>query len=285
MMMALKKLWEGFQSKRAPVVSVLRLEGMIGGGGRCQRGLSLDAISRDIDAAFASNRVRAVALVINSPGGAPVQAELIRRRLVDLSTEKDIPLVAFCEDVAASGGYWLACAAPKIYAQEASIIGSIGVISAGFGAPALLAKIGLERRVYSAGDQKSMLDPFQTEKPEDVTHLKALQAEIHEGFKKLVRDSRADRLTAPEDELFNGAFWTGSQARDLGLIDDIGELRQVMRQTYGDNVKFRSRRRRRGLMGRFGMASDAAAGTLIGDCIEAGLEALEARALWARFGR
>lgn len=285
MIVAVKKLWERIDSKRPPIVSVIRLEGVIGAGGRFQRGLNLDAVASEIEAAFASKRVRAVALVINSPGGAPVQAELIRRRLTDLSAEKDIPLIAFCEDVAASGGYWLACAAPKIYALEASVIGSIGVISAGFGAPELLAKIGLERRIYAAGTQKSMLDPFQPEKADDVARLKALQEDIHDDFKKLVRDSRTDRLAAPEDELFNGAFWTGKKAQELGLIDDIGELRQVMRQQFGENVKFRTRRKRRGLMARLGMASDSAAGNWVGDWIEAGFDALETRALWARFGR
>ena len=276
-----RRLHARWAARRPPVVSVLRLDGVIGGGGRFQRGLNLDGLADEIDAAFAGARVRAVALAINSPGGAPVQAELIRQRLVSLSREKEVPIYAFCEDVAASGGYWLACAASKIYAQDASVVGSIGVISAGFGAPELLAKIGVERRVYAAGERKGMLDPFQAENPDDVAHLAELQRDIHDGFKTLVRDSRGERLQASEAELFNGAFWTGRRALALGLVDAIGDLRTEMRDEFGPKVRFRQSRRKRGLLARLGLGRSAAGAALGADL----LDGIEARALWARFGR
>ncbi len=225
----------------APVVGVLRLAGIIGGrAGPLGRGLTLDGLEKSIESAFSSKRVKAVALVINSPGGSPVQSALIARRIRSLADEKNIPVMAFAEDVAASGGYWLACAADEIYADENSIVGSIGVISAGFGFPAALARLGIERRVYSAGDNKSMLDPFQPENAEDVIRLRSLQGDIHESFKRHVRDRRGDRLNEAGEALFEGDFWTGTRARDLGLIDGIGDMYGFMRARYGDRVSFRN---------------------------------------------
>jgi len=216
-----------------PTVSVLRLSGTIGTG---RRGLALETLAADIDRAFAPDDLSAVALLINSPGGSPVQSALIGRRIRALAVEKSVPVLAFVEDVAASGGYWLAAAADEIVADPCSIVGSIGVISAGFGFTGLIEKLGVDRRVHTAGTSKGMLDPFQAEKPEEIAHLKALQGDMHDQFKDWVRERRAGRLKATEEELFNGAFWTGRRALDLGLIDRLGDLRAVVRDRFGDKV-------------------------------------------------
>ncbi len=224
----------------APVVGVLRLSGVIGGrSGPFGGGLTLEGIEKSIDSAFSSKKVTAVALQINSPGGSPVQSALIARRIRALADETGKPVFAFAEDVAASGGYWLACAADEIYADENSIIGSIGVISAGFGFPDAIARLGIERRVYSAGENKSMLDPFKPEDEDDVARLKSLQADIHESFKRHVRDRRGDRLKEGGEPLFEGDFWTGGRALGFGLVDGIGDMHGVMREKYGDRVGFR----------------------------------------------
>ena len=222
-----------------PVVGVLRLDGVIGSMGPLRRGLTLGAQAEAIEEAFTLGRLKAVALVINSPGGSPVQSALIAKRIRDLAEEHDVKVFAFAEDVAASGGYWLACAADEIYAQDSSIIGSIGVVSSGFGFPELIKKWGIERRVHTAGDQKAILDPFQPEKRADVKRLKELQADIHDDFKQMVVSRRGERLQAGEKNLFNGEFWTGKRALSFGLIDGIGDLRAVMREKFGDQVKIK----------------------------------------------
>ena len=261
-----------------PTVAVLRLTGVIGGPGGLRPGLTLDSLGSQIERAFKLKHLKAVALAINSPGGSPVQSALIGRRIRALAEEKKVPVIAFAEDVAASGGYWLACAADEIFADENSIIGSIGVISAGFGFPALLERFGVERRVHTSGDRKAMLDPFRIENPDDVERLKHLQGEIHESFKSHVRDSRGERLKAGEDALFDGDIWTGRQAAELGLIDGLGEMRQVLRDRFGDKTRFKQIdgarpwwRRRLPLGG-----GAAWPGELVA--------ALEERLLWARFG-
>jgi signal peptide peptidase SppA len=217
-----------------------------------------------------------VALAVNSPGGSPVQSALIAKRIRALAAEKEVPVFAFCEDVAASGGYWLACAGDEIYADGSSIIGSIGVVSAGFGFPALLEKIGVERRVHTSGTKKAILDPFRPENPDDVEHLKELQEDIHSQFKDYVRARRGDRLAAGEDVLFTGEFWTGSRAVELGLVDAIGDLRGVMREKYGEKVRLQVVGERKSwLQKRFGL--DAAwADELVA--------AVETRLAWARYG-
>ncbi|MBK17824.1 MAG: S49 family peptidase [Rhodospirillaceae bacterium] len=224
-----------------PVVSVLRLSGVIGQLGPARSGLTLEGLEKSIERAFSGKRVKTVALVINSPGGSPVQSAQIARRIREHAEEKDIPVVAFAEDIAASGGYWLACAADEIFADANSIIGSIGVISAGFGFTAAIAKIGIERRVHSMGKRKGMLDPFKAEAPEDIARLKAIQMDIHDSFKQMVIDRRGDKLNVPDtNELFEGDIWTGSQAQSLGLIDGLGDLRPTMREIHGERVKFRA---------------------------------------------
>ena len=224
-----------------PVVSVLKLSGVIGQLGPARSGLTLDSLEKSIERAFSAKRVKTVALIINSPGGAPVQSAQIARRIRELADEKDISVVAFTEDVAASGGYWLACAADEIFADANSIIGSIGVISSGFGFVEAIERLGIERRVYAIGKRKGMLDPFKLEEPEDIERLKAIQLDIHESFKQMVVERRGTKLTMPDmDELFEGDIWTGKQARELGLVDGLGDLRPTMRAVHGNRVKFRT---------------------------------------------
>ena len=265
-----------------PVVAVLRLSGTIGGLGPLRRGLNAAALAPLIERAFKAPRLKAVALAVNSPGGSPVQSALIAARIRALAEEKQVPVVAFAEDVAASGGYWLACAADEIYADESSIIGSIGVISAGFGFPELLAKMGVERRVHVSGDRKGMLEPFRAEDPEDVAHLKSIQGDIHESFRDYVKRRRGARLKVEEAELFDGAFWSGRRARELGLIDGLGDLRAVMRERFGEKVRFRwIDGPRRHWLARLRLGAEppdlAASATAL-------IAAAEDRALWARYG-
>ena len=227
--------------KGKPNIAILRLYGVIGqAGGPLRRGgLNLHDLETVIEEAFKQPNLKAVALAINSPGGSPVQSALIAARIRGLAKEKDVPVLAFCEDAAASGGYWLSCAADEIIAQPASVVGSIGVISAGFGFTEMISKIGVERRVYTSGDSKSQLDPFVPEKAADVKHLKELQNDIHEQFKDFVRDRRDGKLKETEKKLFSGSFWTGAQALELGLVDQLGELKAVCRERYGDKVEFK----------------------------------------------
>ncbi len=265
-----------------PVVAVLRLSGVIGNVGPARQGLSLAALAGPIERAFKLSRVKAVALCINSPGGSPVQSSLLARRIRALAEEKEVPVVAFTEDVAASGGYWLACAADEIFADESSIIGSIGVVYAGFGFTDLIKRIGVERRVYTAGEHKSMLDPFRPEQAEDVERLKALQRDVHESFKTLVRGRRGDRLKAATEELFTGEFWSGGKALEMGLIDGLGDLRSVMRERFGDKVQLRLVNPERGWLSRRLRLSASAPQPV--DWLADAMSVLEERALWARFG-
>lgn len=269
-----------------PLVAVLRLSGVIGSLGPWRSGLTLAGQAQAIERAFKMKRLSAVALSINSPGGSPVQSALLATRIRALADEKEIPVFAFAEDVAASGGYWLACAADEIFADENSIVGSIGVISSGFGLQELIKRIGVERRLYTSGERKSLLDAFQPEKPEDLERLKGIQQDIHESFKEMVRRRRGAKLKADEATLFNGEFWTGKRARELGLVDGLGELRQIMRQRFGDKVQLKRIggrqpwwRRRLGVteaLERAGPQPADWAGGLI--------SAVEERALWSRFG-
>ena len=265
---------------RSPTVAVVRLSGVIGQLGPVRRGgLALAELAGTIEKAFKLPRVKAVALAVNSPGGSPVQSALIAGRIRALAEENEVPVYAFCEDVAASGGYWLACAADEIYANGASIVGSIGVISASFGFPEVLAKLGIERRVYSAGDRKAQLDPFLPEDENDVRHLKELQKDLHAQFIDYVRSRRRDRLKGEEQALFSGDFWSGRQALELGLIDGIADLRGKMREKYGEKVKLRVVAQQKGwLQRRFGL--DGRAPHWSHDVIGA----LDERALWARYG-
>jgi signal peptide peptidase SppA len=265
---------------RRPVVAVLRFEGVI--MPRLRRGaISLSGYAAAIERAFAAPGLVAVALVINSPGGSAGQSALICRRIRELAEEKHVPVIAFAEDVAASGGYWLALAGDEIYSEETSILGSIGVISAGFGFTSLLERFGIERRVHTAGERKSLLDPFLPEKPDDVARLTALQNDIHLAFKEQVRRRRAGKIDAADETLFSGDVFTGRSAVDRGLIDGIGELHAVMRARYGDKVRLRpfAADRRQPFWRRAPIAVLEPAFAL-----SEVVDWVEARLLWARFG-
>jgi len=279
----MKPMSERFKFK-APLVPIIRLDGVIDAGGRFGRGLNLHDLDEVIDHAFSMKKARAVALAINSPGGSPVQSALIFKRIRALSEEKKIPVITFCEDVAASGGYMLAIAGDEIYADESSILGSIGVISASFGFPAFLEKYGIERRVYTAGEEKGSLDPFLPEDPEDVERIKKIQKEVHEHFKQLVRERRGAKLKADEKDLFNGDVWAGRTAVDLGLADDLGDMHAILKQKFGKQVKLRVIETRKSFL-RSRLGLDAHQGGLGVELLDGFLSALERRGLWAKLGR
>lgn len=267
-----------------PVVAVVRLSGVIGRVGAWRGGLSLGGLAPALERAFKLWNLKAVALAINSPGGSPVQSALIAGRIRALASEHDAPVIAFAEDVAASGGYWLACAADEIYADPNSIVGSIGVMSGGFGFVDLLKRVGVERRLHVAGERKTLLDPFLEEKPEDVARLAAIQRDIHESFKATVRARRGERLKAPEDELFSGEFWTGRRALELGLIDGLGDMRSILRARFGDDVRLKPvMGRSRWWPRRLGLARAEADADPI-DMVGRALVAVEERLWWGRFG-
>ncbi len=268
-----------------PTVSVLRLGGVIGGRGTLRPGsLNLPQLEPAIARAFRGRGLVAVALAINSPGGAAVQAALIADRIRTAAAEHNVPVIAFAEDVAASGGYWLACAGDEIYAHGASIIGSIGVISAGFGFQDLIARHGIERRMHTSGTHKGMLDPFRPEAPEDVARLRAIQDDVYDQFKEMVRTRRAGRLKADESELFTGAVWSGREAQALGLVDGIGDLRGVMRARFGERVRFRTVGPRRGLLRRRLGLRAAPDGAALAEALPELLAAAESWSLWKRYG-
>ncbi|MCC3862442.1 S49 family peptidase [Pseudemcibacter aquimaris] len=263
----------------APVVAVLPLEGVIGSSGRFSKAINLGNLEEKIVQAFDVYNVKAVALAINSPGGSPVQSELIVKRIRELSEEKEIPVYAFAEDVAASGGYMLSLAAEEIYASQASIVGSIGVINAGFGYPAALEKLGIERRVYTAGESKSILDPFKPEVEKDVKLMERLLKEVHDFFKNFVKDARGDRLKGTQKTIFSGQVWNGDEALKLGLIDGVGDMRAIMKDKLGDDVKFKRIKEEKGMLkGMLGMRADKAS---IADEV---IKTLETRSEWGRFG-
>ena len=255
--------------KSDPFVAVIRLQGAISNGGR---GLDNPGLAPVIEKAFSKGKPAAVALEINCPGGSPVQSSLIASRIRRLADEKKIPVFAFVEDVAASGGYWLACAADEIFIDACSITGSIGVISAGFGAPDAIEKLGVQRRVHTSGKSKSMLDPFQAEKPADVKRLKGWLEDLHETFIAWVKLRRGTKL-ADNTDLFTGEVFIGQKGIDAGLVDGIGHLAPMMKQRFGDKVRFRRYEQKRPLFARFGaqIVDDAVAG-------------IEERAAFARFG-
>jgi signal peptide peptidase SppA len=276
--------WLKDRFRRGPVVPVVRLSGVIASGGLLgSRGLSIESVAPLLKRAFDTRGAKAVALAINSPGGSPVQSALIGQRIRLLAAEKDVKVIAFVEDVAASGGYWLACAADEIIVDPSSIVGSIGVVSAGFGFQDMIARIGVERRVHTSGERKAMLDPFRPEKPEDVERLHRLQAEIHDGFKDWVRERRAGKLSGDEATLFSGEFWTGKRGLELGLVDGIGELRATLQARYGAKVHLPVIGPRRRLLSRFGLGASVG-GTALDGIGPATLAAIEERLHWQRFG-
>lgn len=265
-----------------PVVPVVRLTGVIGFSTPLSPGLSISSCAKSLERAFAYRNAKAVALAINSPGGSAAQSHLIFKRIRGLAAEKKLPVIAFIEDAGASGGYMIACAADEIVADESSIVGSIGVVGGSFGFNRLIEKLGIERRLYTSGDNKAMLDPFLPEKPDDVERLKVLQREIHEMFIGLVKTSRGPKLNGPESDLFSGEYWTGTRALALGLVDRIGDLRTTLRERFGEKVETPLVSEGRGLFGRRipGIGAWADRPGLADEVISS----LEARAIWARYG-
>ncbi|CCH27414.1 S49 family peptidase [Actinosynnema sp. NPDC047251] len=270
------------RAERGPVVAAVRLHGVITPTPTpmARNTISMQTVESALTRAFDHDRLVAVALLINSPGGAPTQSALIAERIRELAAKKRVPVLAFCEDLAASGGYWLACAADEVFAHGTSLVGSIGVVSAGFGLDGLLQRHGIERRVFTAGEHKVRLDPFQPVKAEDVEWLKGLHVDLHAQFTAWVRERRGPKLTGSDEELFTGEIWTGSQARDLGLVDGIGTLRSVVAKRYPD-AEIAVAEPRRPLLARLGLAGST---TRSGDFVPAALAALEERARWSRFG-
>jgi serine protease SohB len=268
-----------------PVVPVVRLSGVIGVSTPLRPGLMISTAAKTLERAFSMRNARAVALLINSPGGSPSQSHLIYRRIRDLSAEKKIPVIAFVEDIGASGGYMLSCAGDEIICDQFSIVGSIGVVGGSFGFAKLMDKVGVERRLYTSGEHKAMLDPFLPEDAGDVKRLKAIQKDIHERFIALVKERRAGKLKGPEKALFSGEFWTAPKAIELGLADSIGDLRSVLRARYGEKVRTPLVSAERSLFGRrlqgVGLAAALAGQPGLADDL---VSALETRALWARYG-
>jgi signal peptide peptidase SppA len=273
----------------AAVVPVVRLSGVIGAVTPLRPGLTLAGIAKTLERAFATKHARAVALVINSPGGSPVQSRQIYLRIRQLAAEKKLPVLVFVEDVAASGGYMIACAGDEIFCDPSSILGSIGVVGGGFGFQDLIKRIGVERRLYTAGEHKAMLDPFLPEDRDDVARLKALQREIHAIFIALVKGSRGARLKGSEDVLFTGEYWAGEKSVSLGLADKIGDIRSTLRERYGEKVLTPviapASGMLAGLLGRKSPGAGAlAAFDGIGGLPDDLISALETRAIWAKFG-
>ena len=229
-----------FKFKKTNVVSLVNFTGIIAPNMGRKKGLNIQDYNKLIEQAFQNKRNKAVALVINSPGGSPVQSEFLADKIINLSKEKNIPVITFVEDVAASGGYWLACAADEIYVDLNSIVGSIGVISPGFGFVDLIKKIGIERRVYTSGKSKSFLDPFKEEKKEDIDRLKNIQEQIHENFIDYVKRRRGTKLSSSnEDEVFSGLFWVGEKGVELGLADGVGSINEVIKEKFGKKAKIK----------------------------------------------
>jgi serine protease SohB len=268
-----------------PVVPVVRLSGVIGVSTPLRPGLMISTAAKTLERAFSVRNARAVALLVNSPGGSPSQSHLIYRRIRDLAAEKKIPVIAFVVDIGASGGYMLSCAADEIICDQFSIVGSIGVVGGSFGFAKLMDKVGVERRLYTSGEHKAMLDPFLPEDAGDVKRLKAIQKDIHERFIALVKERRAGKLKGPEKTLFSGEFWTAPKAIELGLADSIGDLRSVLRARYGEKVRTPLISAERSLFGRrlqgVGLAAALAGQPGLTDDL---ISALETRALWARYG-
>lgn len=276
--------------KEGVTIPVVRLQGaIVAGGGQFRPALNLATVAPVLDKAFAIKDAPAVAISINSPGGSPVQSRLIFQRIRDLAAEKNKRVLVFVEDVAASGGYMIALAGDEIFADPTSIVGSIGVVSGGFGFPELLRKIGVERRVYTAGENKVILDPFKPERESDIEYLKSLQVEIHDVFIGMVKERRGTRLTSDPD-LFSGLFWTGQRGLALGLVDGLADMRGEIRRRFGPKARLQLISPARGLFGRKlpGVGAGLLAGAAehaAGAGVSALIEVAEEKALWARYGR
>jgi signal peptide peptidase SppA len=270
--------------RRHVIVPVVRLAGVIGSL-PLRGGLTLQGLEPTLAAAFGVKYAPVVALAVNSPGGSPVQSSLIAGRIRDLAREKEKTVVAFVEDIAASGGYWLALAADEIFVDRSSIVGSIGVISTGFGLHGAIDRLGIERRVHTTGPRKSLLDPFRPEQPGDLEVLRELQADIFASFRAHVLARRGGRLRLAEEELFSGRVWSGEKAVAHGLVDGLGELRALMRERHGEKVRLRVMNRQRNwLQRRFGSGGQGRMASELAGLLPEVLAEVEAAALWRRYG-
>lgn len=274
--------WLPERFRSGPVVPVVRLAGVIGAVTPLRSGMTLAGVAKLLERAFATRNAKAVAIVVNSPGGSPVQSRQIFLRIRQLAADKKLPVLVFVEDVAASGGYMIACAGDEIFCDPSSILGSIGVVGATFGLQDFIKKIGVERRVYTAGERKAQLDPFLPEDPDDVARIKAIQREIHATFIALVKERRSGRLKTDESNLFSGEYWAGETAILLGLADGIGDVRGTLRARYGDKVRAPVIAAPSGLLA--GVLGRRGGGAEIADWPDRMLSAIEARAIWAKFG-
>ena len=264
--------------KKKTIIPHVRLTGVIGNAGRFNKGMDLAGQQDILKKAFSIKKIKYVAISINSPGGSPVQSHLIYSYIRQLADKKKIKVLIFAEDVAASGGYLISCAGDEIYANSSSIIGSIGVISASFGFKELIKKMGIDRRIYTAGQNKSTLDPFVDEKEEDVKRLKDIQLELHSDFIKVVETSRGKKLKDPEkNNIFTGEFWTGASALKLGLIDGIGNADQVLKEKFGDEAVIKKFEKQKGWLSR--KLSASVEGQLSNT-----LNAIEEKSVWQKFG-
>lgn len=273
------RLRRWLRGSKGPVIPAVRLQGVIAARG-LGASLNLASVEKPLERAFADKQAPAVLLLLNSPGGSPVQSSLIAKRIRSLAEEKKKPVIAVVEDVAASGGYWLACAADEIFVDPSSLVGSIGVISAGFGFTEAIARLGVERRVHTAGSRKGLLDPFQPEQPDDLLLLREIQVEIHDAFKRHVAERRQGRLKLPEEELFNGRVWTGARAVEIGLADGIAAAHELVRLRFGRKARINPIGQRRSWLAR-----RLRPGAEWPDRVAAAaLATAEERLAWARFG-
>jgi signal peptide peptidase SppA len=259
-------------------IAVVNLCGVIGKGGKVEPGINIENVNPLLEKAFSSG-AKAVAINVNSPGGSPVQSELIFNRIRELSAEKKIPVFTFAQDLAASGGYFILLAGDEIFAHNSSIVGSIGVIFSGFGFEELIKKIGVQRRVYTEGKNKAVLDPFSPEKEENIQILKAAQKDIYEGFTDLVKNCRKEKLKAADDIIFTGAFWSGKKALELGLIDGISDMRKTMKEKFGEKIKFINIEPKKK-----GFIKELLASSFGGDFAVSFIEKIEDKSFWNRFG-
>ena len=261
--------------RKSQNVSSISLSGIIAPNMGRRKGLNLYELDKVIEQAFSVKNLKAVVLQINSPGGSPVQSEMISKRIRDLSEKKNVPVLAFVEDVAASGGYWLACAADEIFASKASIIGSIGVVSSGFGFDKAIEKIGIDRRLYTSGENKAILDPFLPENKDDVKRLKAIQKELHNQFISFVKSRRGSKISNKDKDLFTGAFWSGQKSLDLGLIDAFGEMKFILKERFGEDIKIREFAPKKKFFG---------FGSLLSGALDVLIYKIEERISFKRFG-
>lgn len=269
-------LWVFFSIfRKFKSVSVIPLNGVIAPNMGRRKGLNLNEIDKNIEQAFSVKNLKAVALQINSPGGSPVQSEMIANRIRELSDKNNVPVLAFVEDVAASGGYWLACAADEIIASKASIIGSIGVVSSGFGFNKVIEKIGIDRRLYTSGDNKAILDPFLPENPDDIKRLKAIQSQLHIQFINFVKSRRGSKIKDDNKDVFTGAFWSGEKSLEIGLIDSFGEMKSVLKERFGNQVKIKEFTPKKKL---FGFSS------LLSGALDILIQKVDEKSIFKRFG-